>query len=194
MAFSPDAKLVLLEGGNPFTAMDVWRASFEGTPDDPHLGTLEPLLRARGFPMPAFSPDGRWLAYASEESGKREIYVQPFPGPGGKVPVSTDGGGFPQWSPNGRELFFLSPDQRIMVVDYTNKGNSFSPGVPRLWSKQQILLRSGGGAIQPYAVAADGKRFAVMLFPDGTTEPQSPLCLTFLLNFGDELRRRVASE
>jgi serine/threonine-protein kinase len=194
VAFSPDRKLVLFEGGNPFTAMDVWRTSFEGTPDDPHLGTLEPLLRARGFPMPAFSPDGRWLAYASEESGKREIYVQPFPGPGGKVPVSTDGGGFPQWSPNGRELFFLSPDQRIMVVDYTNKGNSFSPGVPRLWSKQQILLRSGGGAIQPYAVAADGKRFAVMLYADGTTEPHSPLRLTFLLNFGDELRRRVASE
>ena len=194
VAFSPDGRLVLFESGNPFTAMDVWRASFEGTPDDPHLGTLEPLLRARGFPMPAFSPDGRWLAYASEESGKREIYVQPFPGPGGKVPISTDGGGFPQWSSNGRELFFLSPDRRIMVVDYTIKGNSFTPGVPRLWSKQQILLKSGGGPFQPYALAADGNRFAVMLYSDGTTEPKSPLRLTFLLNFGDELRRRVASE
>jgi serine/threonine-protein kinase len=194
VAFSPDAKLVLLESGNPFTAMDVWRTSFDGTPDDPHLGKLEPLLRARGFPMPAFSPDGHWLAYASEESGKREIYVQPFPGPGGKEPVSTDGGGYPQWSPNGRELFFLSPDRRIMVVDYTIKGNSFSPGVPRLWSKQQILLKSGGGPFQPYALAADGKRFAVMLYSDGTSETQSPLRLTFLLNFGDELRRRVGSE
>jgi serine/threonine-protein kinase len=194
VAFSPDGKLVLLEGGNPFTAMDVWSAACAGTPDDPHLGKLEPLLRARGFPMPAFSPDGRWLAYASEESGKREIYVQPFPGPGGKVPISTDGGGFPQWSPNGRELFFLSPDRRIMVVDYSIKGNSFSPGVPRLWSKQQILLKRGGGAIQPYALAADGKRFAVMLYSDGTSESKSPLRLTFLLNFGDELRRRVASE
>ena len=194
VAFSPDGKLVLFESGNPFTAMDVWRTSFEGTPDDPHLGKLEPLLRARGFPMSAFSPDGHWLAYASEESGRREIYVQPFPGPGGKVPISIDGGGFPQWSPSARELFFLGPDRRIMVVDYTIKGNSFSAGVPRLWSKQQILLKAGGGPLQSYALAADGKRFAVMLYPDGTTEPQSPLRLTFLLNFGDELRRRVASE
>ena len=144
--------------------------------------------------MPAFSPDGQWLAYASEESGRREVYVQPFPGPGGKVVISTDGGGFPQWSPNGRELFFLSPDRRIMVVDYTIKGNSFSSGVPRLWSKQQILLKSGGGPYQSYALAPDGKRFAVLLYPDGTAEHLNALHLTFLLNFGDELRRRVPVE
>ena len=134
------------------------------------------------------------MAYALANSGNYEVYVRAFPDRGAQRQISNRGGNFPRWSPNGRELFFLSPDQRIMVVDYTNKGNSFSPGVPRLWSKQQILLRSGGGAIQPYAVAADGKRFAVMLYADGTTEPHSPLRLTFLLNFGDELRRRVASE
>ena len=194
VAFSPDGKLVLLESGNPFTAMDVWSTSLEGTLDHPQLGKPEPLLRARGFPMPAFSPDGHWLAYASEESRRREVYVQPFPGPGGKVPISTDGGGFPQWSPNGRELFFLSPDRRIMVVDYTIKGNSFLPSVPRLWSKQQILLKSGGGPFQSYALAPDGKRFAVILYADGTTEHLNPLHQTFLLNFGDELSRRVPAE
>jgi len=193
-AFSPDGKHVVFQGGNPFAAMDVWTAAFEGTPDHPQLGKREPLLRLRGFPMPVISTDGHWLAYASEETGRREIYVQPFPGPGGKVPISTDGGGFPQWSLNGRELFFLSPDRRIMVVDYTMKGNSFSPGAPRLWSQQQILLNRGGGPFQPYALAPDGKRFAVVLYPDGTTEHQNPLRLTFLLNFGDELRRRFAAE
>jgi hypothetical protein len=81
-----------------------------------------------------------------------------------------------------------------MVVDYTIKGNSFLIGTPRLWSKQQILLKETGGAFQPYALAPDGKRFAVILYPDGTTEHQNPLHLTFLLNFGDELRRRLAAE
>ena len=141
--------------------------------------------------MPAFSPDGHWLAYASGETGRTEVYVQPFPGPGGKVPISTDGGGYPQWSPNGRELFFLGLDRRIIVVDYTVKGNSFSSSVPRLWSKQQILLNNAGGASWPYALAPDGKRFAVLLYPDGSTESQHPLHLTFLLNFADELRRRM---
>src|SRR5262249_36321397 len=194
VAFSPDGKVVLLESGNPFTAMDVWSTSVERVADDPRLGKLEPVLRERGFPMPAFSPDGHWLAYASEESRRREVYVQPFPGPGGKVPISTDGGEFPQWSPNGRELFFLSPDRRIMVVDYRIKGNSFSPSVPRLWSKQQILLHTTGGPFQPYAVARDGKRVAVVLYPDGATEHLNPLHLTIMLNFGDELRRRMAGE
>jgi serine/threonine-protein kinase len=193
-AFSPDGKLVIFESGNPFTAMDVWTARFEGTAEHPQLGKPEPYLHARGFPMPAFSPDGHWLAYASEEGGRREVYVQPFPGPGGKVPISIDGGGFPQWSPNGHELFFLSLDRHIMVVDYTIKGNSLSPGTPRVWSKQQILLKETGGPFQPYALAPDGKRFAVILYPDGTTEHQHLLHLTFLLNFTDELRRRVSRE
>jgi serine/threonine-protein kinase len=193
-SFSQDGKRVAFQGGNPFTAMDVWTAAFEGTPDHPLLGKPEPFLRARGFPMPVFSPDGHWLAYASSETGRAEVYVQPFPGPGGKVPISTDGGGFPQWSPNGHELFFFSLDQRIMVVEYTAMGDSFAPGTPRVWSQQQILRNRGGGPFQPFALAPDGKRFAVLLYPDGTTERQNPLRLTFLLNFGDELRRRVPVE
>jgi serine/threonine-protein kinase len=193
-AFSPDGTRVAFVSGNPFTAMDVWTASFEGPVDHPRLGKREPLLRAPGFPMPAFSPDGRWLAYVSAETDRMEVYVQPFPGPGGKVPVSTDGGRFPLWSPNGHELFFLGSDRRIMVVDYTIKDHSFSPGVPRLWSKQQILLHITGGPYQPYGLAPDGKRVAVVLYPDGTTEHQNSLRLTFLLSFGDELRRRLAAE
>ena len=174
--------------------MEVSTAPLEGFPDHPQLGKAEPFLSARGFPMPAFSPDGRWLAYASEETGSREIYVQPFPGPGAKVRVSVDGGSFPTWSPNGRELFFLGPDRRIMVAGYTAKGDSFLPGKPTVWSQQQILLNYGGGPFQPYALSPDGKRFAVILYPDGTTEPQNPLHLTFLLNFADELRRRVLNK
>jgi len=179
------------QSGNPFTAMEVSTAPFEGGPDNPQLGKGELFLRARNFPMPAFSPDGHWLAYASGETGRTEVYVQPFPGPGGKVPISTAGGAFPVWSPNGHELFFLGLDRRIMVADYTAKAESFSPGKPRVWSQQRILLNDNGGPFQPYGLAPDGKRFAALLYRDGTTEHQNPLHLTLLLNFGDELRRRV---
>ncbi len=91
----------------------------------------------------------------------------------------------------GRELFFLGSDQRIMVADYTAKGDSFAAGKPRAWSEKRILLRAGGGPFLPYALAPDGKRFAVLLYPDGTVEQQRVTQLTFLLNFFDELRRRV---
>ena len=100
-----------------------------------------------------------------------------------KQPVSTGGGEFPIWSRNGRELFFLSPDWRIMVVSYTAGGDIFAPGKPRLWSYKR-LLRSPA---QNYDLAPDGKRFAVVLATDGTAEPITQL--TVLLNFFDELRR-----
>jgi WD40 repeat protein len=192
-AFSPDGTRLALESGNPFTAMEVMTAPFVDASDHPRLGNPELLLRARGFPMPAFSPDGHWIAYASGETGQTEVYVQPFPGPGGRVPISTEGGGFPVWSPNGHELFFLGADRRIMVTDYTPNGRSFSPGKPRVWSQPQILLNAEGGPFQPYALAPDGKRFVVVLYPDGTTERRTSLHLTFLLNFGDELRRRITT-
>ena len=99
---------------------------------------------------------------------------------------------FPLWSPNAHQLFFIAL-HGIMVADYSATGDSFTPGKPRPWSQHPILLNYGGGPFQPYALAPDGKRFAVMLYPDGTTERHSTLHLTFLLNFADELRRRVAT-
>jgi hypothetical protein len=78
-----------------------------------------------------------------------------------------------------------------MVADYTATGDSFTPGKPRLWSPHPVLLNNGGGPFQSYAVTPDGKRFAVLLYPDGTTESTRRLNLTYLLNFPDELRRRV---
>ena len=72
-----------------------------------------------------FSPDGRWIAYQSNESGRAEVFVRPFPGPGGKWQISTGGGRFPRWSQKRHELFYLAPDNRIMVVSYTVDGDSF---------------------------------------------------------------------
>jgi serine/threonine-protein kinase len=190
-SISPDGKRVAVQGGNPFTEMEVGTKPFEGVPEHPRLGKTEPFVRAPGFTMPAFSPDGHWLAYASGETGTAEVYVRPYPGPRGKWPISNGGGEFPIWSPNGRELFFRARDGRIMVADYSAKGDSFVAAKPRVWSEKKILLNRGGGPFMPYALAPDGKRFAVVLYTDGTSEQQSVLQLNFLLNFFDELRRRV---
>jgi Tol biopolymer transport system component/DNA-binding winged helix-turn-helix (wHTH) protein len=158
------------------------------------LGKPEPFLQKPFYPTaparsaPAFSFDGRWMAYCSNESGQLEVYVVPFPGPGGKTPISIGGGKFPIWSRNGRELFFLDFDSnRIMVTDYQESGDSFIAAKPRVWS-QKRLLEIGESY---YDIAPDGKGFAAILYPDGTAEQKPATNLTFLLNFFDELRRRA---
>ena len=83
---------------------------------------------------PAFSPDGRWLAYSSNETGNFEVYVRPFPGPGGKWQISRGGGSWPQWSKNNKELYYrtgVGGTARIMVADYTASGDSFHAGTLR---------------------------------------------------------------
>src|SRR5262249_37296610 len=87
---------------------------------------------------PMFSPDGRWIASMSNESGRFEVFVRPFPGPGGKWQISTAGGTRTAWSRPRRELFYMAPDNRIMVVSYTVEGDSFKADKPRLWSAQAI--------------------------------------------------------
>jgi serine/threonine-protein kinase len=88
---------------------------------------------------PAFSPDGRWLAYTSNESGTSEVYVRPFPGSGGRWQVSTGGGAFPVWSRDGRELLFRALlDRRVMAAGYTAKADSFAAGKPRVWTETRL--------------------------------------------------------
>ena len=186
---SPDGKR-LAYGQTSFSqGSEIWTALLEGDRDwgtlGVRLGKAELFLRTTfGIAIPELSPDGRWLAYISDETGSREVYVRPFPGPGGKTQISTSGGLSPVWSRNGRELFFLAPDRRIMVAAYTAKGDSFVAGKPRVWSEKRLLDR-------PYEIfdlAPDGKRFAVVLYADGTSEPMTQL--TVLLNFFDDLRWR----
>ncbi len=180
-SFSPDGKWLAYGQGNA-----IWTAPVEGGSEHPRLGKAERFLQTPFSEMePAFSPDGRWLAYVSDETGSYEVYVRPFPGPGAKWPISTGGGQFPIWSRNGRELFFIAPDRRIMVAAYTAKGDSFASGKPRVWSEKRLLDRPYG----IFDLAPDGKRFAVILNADGTSEPL--IHFTVLLNFFDELRRRV---
>jgi serine/threonine-protein kinase len=188
-SFSPDGKvLAYVRGAADFLHNDLWTASFEGGPEQPRLGTAEAFLHSPSNEItPTFSPDGRWIAYSSNESGTRELYVRPFPGPGGKSQISTGGGSHPVWSRVDRKLFFLTPDWRIMVVDYTADGGTFSPGRPRVWSQERLLPLGGN---YPYDLAPDGKRFAIV--KDAGVQGQGPTDgVTVLLHFLDELRRKV---
>jgi serine/threonine-protein kinase len=182
-----DARLAfsIAPGGSP----DVLTLPIDLTdPDRPKPGKPEPFLVEPIVEVdPSFSPGGKFLAYTSTESGTGGVYVRPFPGPGGKWRVSVTSGAFPAWSPATHELFFLGGDDRIMVASYTIQGDSFSAGVPRVWSPTPVRRTS----VQlNYDISPDGKR--VIMFPQPVAETSiGNLHATFLLNFFDEVRRRV---
>src|ERR1700676_3906504 len=119
---------MVLSGARGLAAA-VLRVSGPGTPGQGRKA--EQFFRTRfNETTPRFSPDGRWLSYISDESGRYEVYVQPYPGPGGKWQISTEGGTEPVWNPNGRELFYRS-GAKMMVVDIATQPN-FVPGKPRM--------------------------------------------------------------
>jgi len=135
---------------------------------------------------PSFSPDGRWVAYRSDESGKFEVYVRAFPPPssgqGGKWQISNNGGDSPHWPRNGHDLFYQSGDQ-IMAATYTVKGDTFVAEKPRVW-----LTKLGG---TEWDVAPDGKRLLVLTPVDSPQAPKQEHEVVFLENFFDYLRQRV---
>src|SRR5262249_14223519 len=108
--------------------------------------------------QPMFSPDGRWIAYQTSQGGQQAIFVRPFPAADGKWQVSSAGGIYPTWSRTHRELFYVGPDNRIMVVPYSTEGDSFKPEKAQPWTDQMILFRP---RLRPYDLHPDGNRFAV---------------------------------
>jgi eukaryotic-like serine/threonine-protein kinase len=137
--------------------------------------------------VPEISPDGRWMAYSSDVSGRREIYVRAFPDDAGApYQVSTTGGTNPSWNPNGKELFFVDAANNMVSVPVTS-GTAFQVGQPR------VLFAAGGYFMnafsQEYAPASDGQRFLMI---QGTTGEAVHVVVVF--NFLDELKRRMAGQ
>jgi Tol biopolymer transport system component len=193
-SFSPDGKRVAFSEEDAETGADLWTLPLDtGDAEHPKPGKPELFLRTRSLKRdPVFSPDGRWIAYRSTESGRSEIFVRPFPAGGpsgsGKWLISTGGGQFPIWSRDGRALFYETLDNRIMAAAYTAKGDSFAAEKPRPWSNTQLLDIVGHWNLD---VAPDGKRFVVGQQADSTGQPKRSVHVTFLLNFFDEVRRRI---
>jgi Tol biopolymer transport system component len=189
-SFSPDGKRLAYMGPSD-KQLKIWIVPVENQDGQLKAGKPEKFLKTQFTELgPAFSPDGRWLAYSSTESGQSEVYVRAFPipvsGQGGRWQISNAGGDGPQWSGNGHELLYSSQhnDQvQLMAVRYTVTGDTFVAEKPRVW------LDKLGGA--DWTLAPDGKRVAVVTPVAAPEAPKTEHEVTFLFNFFDELRRKV---
>jgi serine/threonine protein kinase/Tol biopolymer transport system component len=156
---------------NPRDNWDIWSVSLRGE-SSPTPVVESPFDERSG----QFSPDGRWIAYESNESGQYEIYVRPFNTPGASRLVSTAGGSQPRWRSDGSELFYLTPDSRLVAVPVKlpAAGTDFSLGSPTPLFQVRATSTVQGGVTFEYAVAADGQRFLVNTFVE---HPASPISL-----------------
>jgi Tol biopolymer transport system component len=129
-----------------------------------------------------FSPDGHWIAYSSDESGRHEVYVRPFPPGPGKWKISISGGEFPRWRRDGKELFYLSPDRKLMAAPVKAGPGAqpvFEVAVPLALFEVRVPATIPGHNSFVYAVAADGKRFLVNTSPSEAAETP----LTVIVNW-----------
>jgi Tol biopolymer transport system component len=162
--WSPDGRWLLFAVQNPKTARDLWVLPMTGE-GKPTAIAQSPYEETNA----RFSPDGRWVAYQSNESGRFEIYIQPFPGPAAKSQVSTAGGTFPQWRHDGKELFYLGLDNRVISQSVSLNGSRIEPG------QALPLFSITPGAF--FTTSADGQRFLI----NEITKPPAPI--TILLNW-----------
>jgi Tol biopolymer transport system component len=152
--WSPDGRHVLVDRGN-IGATDLWAFPI----DDP--GKAFPLVRSPFLEHGGqFSPDGRWVAYVSRHSGRDEVYVTPFPGAGTRWQVSGSGGTQPRWSPDGREIYFLSAASDLMAAAVDAGGSRFEVGDVRPLFRVNMFAGPRHG-LYGYDVSPDGKRFLV---------------------------------
>jgi serine/threonine-protein kinase len=187
---SPDGRRIAYYQISPGAGNDLWTLSIDPSdPENPKPGSPEPFLRsAADEDQPSFSPDGHWLTYRSGESRPGQIYVRPFPPGPGKWQISRDGGSWPRFSRDGKQLFYLASDGHLMVVDYQGKGDSFVAGNPRAW--MQATFNATLSVFAPYDVAPDGKHVvSIPRFSD--SDDKGSVHVELLLNFFDELRRRI---
>jgi Tol biopolymer transport system component len=167
VSWSPDGSSIVYEVTDPKTAQDLWVLPSSG--DRKPFPLLHmPFNESHG----QISPDGKWFAYHSNETGRGEVYVQPFPSGAGKWQISTNGGQFARWRRDGRELFYMSEASggKMMAVDIKPSGSTLEAGTPKeLFDSPYINLAHPGGPYHTYAVSADGQRFLIPHPPSGDT-------------------------
>ena len=127
-----------------------------------------------------FSPDGRWLAYVSDELGTTQVYIAPFPGPGGKWQVSKSGGTEPRWRADGKELYFVSADSKLTAVEVTARDATVEIGIAQALFETRMFLSPG----THYDVTRDGKRFLIDVLGEGSSVP-----IMLMVNWTAELKR-----
>src|SRR5262249_28801986 len=182
LSSSPDDQFLALSVGAPPRLQELWILPLGGErkpyrfqgPEGPYKYGL-PIVSA-------FSPDGRWIAYDSSETGGNEVFVSAFPGPGDKVRVSAAGGSVPRWRHDGRQLFYSTPDGKMMAAAVN--GTGWTLGVGSVRELFQIPAIEGS---LTYDVSADGQRFLVSTREETGAAPP----ITVILNWSEELKQRV---
>lgn len=189
-SFSPDGTRLAFHQIGPQTGFDLWTVPITRTATGIVAGAPEPFLRTPEYETyPAFSPDGRWIAYGSSGHGRWDVYVRPFPDDGRpEVRVSETAGRIPIWMPNGRELLYRTNDQHMMVVPYEVKDGAFVAGRPRPWTAPAL---GETGVIANYDVDAATGRVLALMPSSAAGPPQSPGHVTVRLNAADEIRRKI---
>jgi Tol biopolymer transport system component len=186
-SWSPDGKVLLFArlGDKNGGCCEIWTLTLDanGKPQEPQRFSA---IGSNAF-YPSFSADGRWVAYASVESGLPQVYVVPFAGAGGKWQISTGGGTEPRWSGTGHELFYTNSNS-LISVPYSVEKNSFQAGKPQTVFANRLEMRA---PFASYDVAPDGQHFVIFELPGGaaaaTSEP------TVVLNWLDQARQLVVA-
>jgi len=178
--WSADGKFILYFRYDPKTRYDLWVLPLDGDhkPFPPFLQTsFIEFIEFNG----RFSHDGRLIAYNSDESGNREVYIQTFPASSSKWQISTKGGSWPEWRGDGKEIFYLSGDGKLMAVE-VKTGGTFEPGIPKaLFDLSAAKIVSGAG----YAVTPDGQRFIFASWAEDT----APSSLNVVVNWTAEPKK-----
>ena len=185
VSVSPDGRFVSFDQKDEQNGDDAWVLPLAG--DEP----AQPVARSRFDEGSAkFSPDGRWVAYSSAESGRPQVYIQPFPGPGPKVQISSDGGTDPMWRPAGGELYYRSRG-RMMAVSVTTSRTPQVSAPRQLWVEQKYTVGSGSSCGMPgvtssnYDVTPDGQRFLMVRDDDlGVVSSR----VVVVMNWAEELK------
>jgi eukaryotic-like serine/threonine-protein kinase len=171
---STDGRFALFSVVAPKTGQDLW-----ALPINPVQAPI-PITRTEFFENQGqFAPDMKWVAFQSNESGRYEIYAQPFPGPGSKIQISLNGGTQPRWRRDGKALFYIGSDDVLKEVSLRpGASGNIEPAAPISLFKTHLATTTDGGLIQQYAVSADGNRFLM----NAVTREQTVSPITVILN------------
>ncbi len=172
--WSPDDRLVLFNTIGPESGVDIAALHLDGTHQ-----SFDVVKTPANEQHAQFSPDGRWIAYQSDKTGRDEIYLRPYPGPGADVPVSTNGGSQARWNPRGEELFYIAADDRLMSVPLHGRAGQLEPGAATALFLTTVGSTAPNTNRQQYSVAADGRTFLM----NGLVEPARSSPVTVLLNW-----------
>ncbi len=175
--WSSDGRYLLFRSRDVTTGFDVWAFRME---DRKAVAVLNSRFNE---PAASFSPNGQWLAFQSDESGRYEVYLQPFPGPGNKMQVSSNGGGLPRWRKDGKELFYIALDGNLQSVSLSETAGRIETSIPHRLFPSRVSggpLPSNTSAAQRYDVTPDGQRFVIAV-PPSQSAPEQPI--TVILNW-----------